>query len=424
MNRTHAGLILFVLAFALLVRFAWIGVFPTVQLESDPFYYDQTARSILSGEGYRNGNLYAYRPPAYPYFLAGVYYAFGYHLLPVKVIQAVISVLSCLVLYLLARRLSGGGKTAVFALCAAAFYPPFIKYSSELWSETLFVFLLLSGVLFLYREVDRDRLTVNGVLSGLFLGGAALTREIAFYFIGFIGLWMALYRPVSYGAGRSMIKFALLAAAFGAVVTPWTIRNYHIFGKIIPITLNGGINYYIGNNEKATGGFLWTLPRGVAAWPDTIQGLAASQYKQLELETNRTAFREGWKYASSDPLRSVTLSVKKIFYLWMPPYSNVDLGHITKETLFRLAGLGCYSLLLAGGIAGVIYSRRIAGHRHLVLYFWLLLVTAAHMLTYATSRYQIPLIPFLILFSSLAFNELLSGAGAGRSASAERGGNA
>ena len=44
------------------------------------------------------------------------------------------------------------------------------------------------------------------------------------------------------------------ALAFGIllVMVPWTVRNAKCFGEFIPLTTNGGINLYIGNNALAT----------------------------------------------------------------------------------------------------------------------------------------------------------------------------
>lgn len=40
-------------------------------------------------------------------------------------------------------------------------------------------------------------------------------------------------------------------------ITPWMIRNYVVFGKP-QLTTNGGINFWIGNNDQANGSYKFT----------------------------------------------------------------------------------------------------------------------------------------------------------------------
>ena len=48
----------------------------------------------------------------------------------------------------------------------------------------------------------------------------------------------------------------LLILSAAAVISPWTLRNYRVHGEWILISSNGGINFWIGNNEQATGEFI------------------------------------------------------------------------------------------------------------------------------------------------------------------------
>src|SRR5919201_5930591 len=76
MYRVTVGLLLVV---ALLIRIGYIEATPDYDLVHDAWGYDYHARSLAIGEGYglSHERPTAFRPPGYPFFLAGVYKVFG-----------------------------------------------------------------------------------------------------------------------------------------------------------------------------------------------------------------------------------------------------------------------------------------------------------------------------------------------------------
>ena len=68
-----------ILVAALAIRVAWVLATPDYQLVHDALDYDNHAASIAAGDGFATsyGRPTAFRPPAYPIFLAGVYWFTG-----------------------------------------------------------------------------------------------------------------------------------------------------------------------------------------------------------------------------------------------------------------------------------------------------------------------------------------------------------
>src|SRR5215216_3184186 len=68
-----------ILALALVLRVGYVAATPDYRLVHDAIDYDRAATSIARGEGYPDalGRPTAFRPPAYPYLLAGVYKVAG-----------------------------------------------------------------------------------------------------------------------------------------------------------------------------------------------------------------------------------------------------------------------------------------------------------------------------------------------------------
>ncbi|MFM8322407.1 MAG: hypothetical protein ACKOC5_15955, partial [Chloroflexota bacterium] len=110
------------------------------------------------------------------------------------------------------------------------------------------------------------RLPLRGLLAGSALGALMLSKGIAMLFAPLSllalaaawGLWVGsagASRASSAGSGAqaaglcrarwlALVVYLLAALAW---VLPWTERNYRLSGQFIPIHLDGGYNFYLGN---------------------------------------------------------------------------------------------------------------------------------------------------------------------------------
>ena len=114
------GVVLFA---ALLLRVGWVAHTHAAHLSVDAGDYDRLAHSIAGGHGYLPSAVgigpSAYRPPAYPYFLAAIYKATGRGWLVARYIEAALSTLTVVLIGLLAWQL-WDRRTALIALALAA----------------------------------------------------------------------------------------------------------------------------------------------------------------------------------------------------------------------------------------------------------------------------------------------------------------
>src|SRR5215211_489194 len=125
------------------------------------------------------------RPPLYTGFLAACMYLFDSLVQRLRLVQALISALTVVPIYLLTRQLFGRRVGLIAALLAALSYT-LAAHATELLTETLFVFGL--ALLFWLLVVTTDeRRTTNDerrkliwpLLAGLNLGALALLRSVA-----------------------------------------------------------------------------------------------------------------------------------------------------------------------------------------------------------------------------------------------------
>ena len=183
-----------------------------------------------------------WQPPLYIYLLTFVCWLLpDSYFVGIRLVHAGLGVLSCLLVYALARHAFGeqvGRIAGVMAtLCGSLLY-----FEGELLAVPVEVFLnllLLYGLLLAWKR-DHGR---DWVLAGLIAGLAALTRPTILLFIAAFCAWTLWHRRTS--ACRSLFSFVVPIAL---IILPVTYRNWTIEPDLVFISSNAGVNFYIGNN--------------------------------------------------------------------------------------------------------------------------------------------------------------------------------
>jgi tetratricopeptide (TPR) repeat protein len=259
-------MLLAILALAAALRLAHVLAMRRLPLFEDlvvdSAVYDAWASRIVSGDWIGSGAFY--QDPLYPYFLAGLYSAFGRDLLLVRVVQIALGVATCALVATIATRAAGRVAGNVAALLLAV-YRPAIFQEGELEKTALGVFLL-TAVLALMTSSRRGAKVAAGAVLGL----AALTRGNLLLMAPIAAIAIVLEPADGPPSPRSGWKERLahrlrspsartaagFLAAFALVLAPVTIRNHHVSGEWIATTYGAGAVFYTGNNPaNASGGF-------------------------------------------------------------------------------------------------------------------------------------------------------------------------
>ena len=204
--------------------------------------YHQLATRLVEGRGYVNaaGMPTAWRPPAYPVFLAGVYKISGVNVSRATMVQVILGGLTVLMLTALAAMILGWPR-ALMAGIIAAVYPAFVWLPRLLFSENLSLFLMLVSLctIILYLRTSR---MVWIIVFGLLCALNTLVRSgnLILPIIVGVGL-LVLHWP-----NWKQLVAPLLAMTVAFVVTllPWTIRNYRVFHHVIPVATQDGLTLY------------------------------------------------------------------------------------------------------------------------------------------------------------------------------------
>ncbi|HEU4754659.1 MAG TPA: glycosyltransferase family 39 protein, partial [Armatimonadota bacterium] len=299
-----------------LLRLAMLRLLPMPPYPAlEEQYYSTTAHSLAFRGTFTEHYLHAFRPPGYPAFLALHLRLFGEATRPVQVSQNLLFLLAAALFTLLARRLAGP-RVALITAALLLLNPLWLVLPQEAYSETLFITLaagaLLAAAPLLDRQAPRRSDAGWALLVGLLFGLGALVREIgALMALVVLGVVLLQFRKQGDARRAARVSAAVL---LGLLVTigPWTLRNYRLFHRLVPVTTNGAVNLYLGNNPQATGGYVWILPPEVAAtW-----NRAPDPHGERELAAARRCGAAALAYMAAHPLRTVELSFTKLARLW------------------------------------------------------------------------------------------------------------
>jgi hypothetical protein len=262
------------------------------------------------------------------------------------------------------------------------------------------------------------------------LGLVALARPNTLVIAPLVGLWF-LFR-LSFR--QSLARLLPVALVSVLVLVPWVVRNYSIYGTFVPVALNGGENFYQGNNQ-------YTIPYFGAGYdvqwvppPD----LPDSE-SQLGVERNAALMQAGLDFLRQNPDLIPELLWTKFLVHWsiditplrnptpgetprinyqgdviaetsengdlvlgdLPPGDPV--GAYSGETfeLGRIVHRYYYGALFLLALAGTVMS---LSHWREVSLLWLVQIgmMVVYVLFHPSTRYRVPTDPLLFAFSAYA----------------------
>jgi 4-amino-4-deoxy-L-arabinose transferase-like glycosyltransferase len=217
--------------------------------QTDARDYDRAAASIASGDGFPGATVFsggpgpsAFRPPAYPFLLSGVYALTGTthstdRWQAGRILQAIIGVGIVALTMLIALQLLGRRETLIAGVIAAI-YPPLIFVGTTLLTEPFFILLTLAGVAAILRYRRDDTRISWLVLAGLCAGLATLTRTNGVIAIIVLALGAWTLRPRF--SLQALSRPALVVLVAVAAIAPWTIRNAVVLHSFVPVSTQTG----------------------------------------------------------------------------------------------------------------------------------------------------------------------------------------
>lgn len=181
------------------------------------------------------------RTPGYPALIAAVQYFFGPGLLPVAVVQTIISLVTMIAAFNIARHLWGSSAACLCIVLMALDLSGFL-YSQQIITECLFTALLTLAIFCGVRLILQGQGAGLALGLGLFLGLATLTRPISYYLIPLLAIFVLLAlwrvrRRFLPALGLVLIMIIPLVLVVGG----WQYRNHQVAGV-------SGLSNIVGEN--------------------------------------------------------------------------------------------------------------------------------------------------------------------------------
>lgn len=361
--------------------------------------YETIAINLVEHRGYaglpHDTKPSAAREPVFVLLIALIYQLFGQHPLLVVAAQSALNVGACVLLALLAERLSGEAAGRI-ALWIGLFYPYFVFYCGYFYRETVLTAVVVAA-LFLAGKLARDpddRKTA--ALTGLAWGGAAVTMSTFLLVSPLMGaalLWRL--RRAAKAAAVFVVCLALLPAA-------WIGRNYSVFHRFIPGSTLGGYNLYttliVPEDDRGTQREL-DIERGDALWPRLI----AMSPLMTDDGSQQEAFLAAAKgLVRRQPAAYLAHVGKQMAKLWrFYPYER---KYQHSYRLIKALSLLSDGWLIPLGLWGLWLVRR-RGPEPALGVLLMTLGTLAYGLVAAIMRYRLPLMPPLIVGAAIVLAE-------------------
>src|SRR5204862_7654216 len=147
---------------------------------------------------------------------------------------------------------------------------------------------------------------------------------------------------------RDFTGMCVSALVIAAVITPWLVRNYSVFGKFVFIRDNLLLEMHVANNENSNG--LWTRSEHPGNDPEAMR-----HFQELgELRFMEEKQQQFQQFIREHPAQFVNFTLKRALYFWIGTPQNADLGGHN----FLQARHMCFFLASAIAFAGLWWTWR------------------------------------------------------------------
>jgi len=410
----------------------------------DQVSYDRLAQRLLDGYGFTFDKLWwpythAGEPTAhwsylYTLYLVAVYGLVGYHPLIARLLQAVLvgSLMPFLVYRLGCRHF--GRQVGLVSAGVMACYAYFIYYAAALMTEGFYIIGVL-WVLDLAGQLGQagesySAARQRSLLLGLALGMTVLLRQVFLLFIPVLFLWL-LWRSYRHQSSLKNVemmpqKNQMVGGSFSSIqglvthlrnkpvvrmmgimlvatvvlliaISPWTVRNYLAFNRFVLLNTNAGFAFYWSNHPIHGQNFPADLPD----WSSYVQLIPPELLSLNEAELDQALLKRGLGFIQDDPQRYLMLSISRIddYFMFWPTSESGLVSNVS-----RVFSFGLLWPLMAHGL--ISQGRRSFSSELFILYLFIIIYTAIHLLSWTLIRYRLPIDAVLIIFASTTLVEM------------------
>jgi len=417
----------------------------------DAAFKDWWGRAIVTGdysmpEGQRSPFIENWplpNPPAYSWFLAGLYRLSGERLSVyyewIRYAQCAFGLTTVLLLYALGRRLF----SHVVGLLAGGLYAfqwAVVYYEGEINQPAMTNLIVVVMALLCLEWLRRGSVWYPALL-GVLWGGMVLLRPESLLFLPVIPLWMT-WSGYSRWRWRALSAAVITVLAAVATMAPVTFPHYPGSRSWFTVSYGGEVSFYLSNNEHADGvrpdtpDLYAYVPRNewnIFNWGELYYRYCTAHFGRLLAyhEFRAHFMQRGWDFIKSHPGLTLGRGVRKLLLFWGPAIvdenkvvalerERSDLLRILPDFPVLVATTLLAMLLVAGRITGLAGASRAPGMKALalgrvnesaalmaLLGVFAAVTCATFLLFIVNARYRMPVYPALSLGGAWGIVELV-----------------
>jgi hypothetical protein len=396
-----------------------VGLVPFLQ-ETGNIAFSIALRKGFGSPYWQETGPTAWLTPVYPYMVAGAYWIFGIHtahaFFAMVMLNILFSAATCIPIFYVGNRVGGLGVASLAAWLWAVFPNAWIIPYEWIWDTPLSA-LLMATILWATLRLadgktgpaesgnpDRAGLNATDLHSwrgwcgyGLLWGFALMTNPSLGVMLPFLIGW-AVYRSWRGGQsdGRVRLHGPVLAVAITILCCmPWTVRNYLVFHRFIPLRSNFAFELWLGNNENFD-------PQSQIVPPANPERAEIHNYIHL----GETAFmQEKWEQAvlfiRNHPKLEVILFARRFVATWTGMEKPVE-GFLDSDSLMTRAALVSNFLAGIGALCGIVVLFLRRSPYAFLLAVFPIVFPVVYYVTHASLRYRHPIDPVVMLLTAAA----------------------
>lgn len=392
-NNKETILILLLLFLSFITRVPVILALGDTTLDNEwgVMHYNLINHNVLSQQSFGEfllPNLWL--PPLYAYYLYVLSFLnFEDHnfVLLVLFSQAVLASASVVIFYKL-NKLFFSQKISLYGSLLFSFFPLYLYASAQISSISLTIFLAIYFYYYFFK-IKENKKYINILLYSLIGGLLILVRRefIAIIILSSFYLFFFCKTPLK--------KVLLIILLTSLTVSPYLIRNYIIFEKII-IHSGFGYNLWQGNNPKSKVSGSEFVNEGFQNLIDEIP-----KDKFYRLNEDKIFIQEATKNIKENPLKYFSLYLKKFFsYLFI----DVESNKLYYYNPFHYVPILLLSIISLVGI--MLSDKKSSSLNYLIIIFIFYLFIFP--IFAIQPRYKMYIIPFQIIFFNVFVNYIIS----------------
>jgi Dolichyl-phosphate-mannose-protein mannosyltransferase len=411
---TSIALILIV-AFAARLAFAWDQTrkIPAAALATAPFFQEtgNIAYSLATGKGFSNPfrretGPTAWLTPVYPLLVAATFKLFGIFTARSFFFLVFLNILFaaavCVPIFHVGKRVAGVGVGAA-ASWLWALFPNAIMIPFEWIWDTSLSALLAATLLWATLQLDDSNRLRDWCGYGLLWGFTLMTNPSLGSLLPFLLGWATYHVRTRERRERALPNrsFAWLKApalAFGLAIlccVPWTIRNYAVFHRFVPLRSNFPLELYIGNNENYDDKHP-RYPGPVTKDRETLRYFRMGETPFMDEE-----MRKAKAFIVAHPRVEIALFADRFAAFWTGLPNALQNFLATDSWLVRVLML-CAAISGIGALAGIVVLVRQRSEYTIPLGAYPVVFPFLYYITHTSLRYRHPIDPVVLLLTAIA----------------------